>query len=231
MSSEDEELAYMHPEVNVQLLKKLSNIYLGGDEKETKKNVRHFYKMMRRLVRPEYIDKEVYEFIEIGKEWNLGPYFEDALIQENDYFKKFELDKGRISLLNAKQRLALMSNENRRLGSDSVLHHNLDYDVITKLSNYINDSAIPQRHFMSRPLGMPRTHTFADDKEIHDWLNYMDSRIEIEKKLPTTLRLQNSYRNKRNRLTKKAATRIQSGYRNRIDRLNRDRIMTEYSPD
>ena len=39
MSSEDEELAYMHPEVNVQLLKKLSNIYLGGDEKETKKNV------------------------------------------------------------------------------------------------------------------------------------------------------------------------------------------------
>jgi len=222
MSSEDEELAYMHPEVNVKLLNKVNTIYLGDDEEETKENVRKFYRMMRRLVRPEYIDKEIYEFIQIGEEYNFGPYFEDALIQEHDNFKKFELDKGRISLLNSKQRLALMSNENRRLGSDSVLH-NLDYDTITKLSNYINANAIPQRRFMSRPV--------AGNKEIHDWLNDMDSRIEIEKMLPATLRLQNAYRNKRNRLTKKAATRIQSGYRNRRNRLNRDRIMTEYSPD
>ena len=42
---------------------------------------------MRRLVRPEYIDKEIYEFIQIGEEYNFGPYFEDALIQEHDNFK------------------------------------------------------------------------------------------------------------------------------------------------
>ena len=32
MSSEDEELAYMHPEVNVKLLNKVNTIYLGDDE-------------------------------------------------------------------------------------------------------------------------------------------------------------------------------------------------------
>ena len=220
MSSEDEELAYMHPEVNVKLLNMVNTIYLGDDAEGTKQSVKRFYKRMRRLVRPEYIDKEVYEFIQIGEEYDFGPYFEDALIQENDNYKKFELDKDRISLLNAKQRLALVSNENRRLVSDSVLHHHLDYDAITKLLNYINANAIPQRRFMSRPV--------AKDQEIHDWLNDMDARIEIEKMLPATLRLQNAYRNKRNRLTKKAATRIQRSYRNR---RNSNRIMTEYSPD
>jgi len=216
MSSEDEEFAMDHPEVNPRLLNMINTMYIG-DAEGAKQSVKIFYKRMRRLLREEDIDREVYEFIQIGKEYGFGQDFEDALIQENNNYKKFKLDKDRISLLNAKQRLALMNNENRRIGSDSVLDH-LDNDVITKLLKYITNTQ-PQRRSMSRPV--------ADDQEIHDWLNDMDTRIEIEKMLPTTLRLQNAYRNKRNRLTKKSATRIQRSYRNR---LNRDR-MTEYSPD